>query len=164
MPAIVSIVGNSNSGKTTLIEKLIGELKSRCYRVATVKHTAHGMNLDQAGTDSWHHIQAGSDATAIVSREQVVLVRPVKSDITLDEVTRLFGEDYDIILVEGFKQENAPKIVVHRREAGPFPSSIKAPIAIATDEPVDSSVRQFSLDDAKGLAELLEKDFMQPRK
>ena len=163
MPSIVSIVGNSKSGKTTLIEKLIRELKARGYRVATIKHAPQGMTLDEPDKDSWRHIQAGSEATVISSQDRVVLIRPVASDVTLNEIAHLFGEDYDIILTEGFKQDNAPKIEAHRRETGPPLSDIKKLIAIATDEPLETKTRQFSLDDIKGLADLLEQGFIKPQ-
>jgi len=65
MPPIVSIIGESKSGKTTLIEKLISELKSRGYRVASIKHSVHKLDFDKAGKDSWRHLQAGSSATAM---------------------------------------------------------------------------------------------------
>ncbi len=164
MPPIVSIVGNSKAGKTTLIEKLIRELKSRGYRVATIKHTPQGMTFDEPDKDSWRHIQAGSEATVIRSQDRVVLIKPVAPGIGLDEIARLFGEDYDIILTEGFKQDNAPKIEVHRREAGPPLSDIKKLIAIATDEPLETKTRQFSMDDVKGLADLLEEGFIKPQR
>ena len=163
MPAIVSIIGNSNSGKTTLIEKLIAELKARGYRVATIKHTPHGMTLGDSDKDSWRHLQAGSEATVISSPQRVVLIKPVTSDNTLDEIVPLFGEEYDIILAEGFKQGSAPKIEVHRRETGPPLRNIKKLIAIATDEPLVTRARQFSLDDVKGLADLLEEGFIKPQ-
>ena len=163
MPSIISIVGNSKSGKTTLIEKLIRELKSRGYRVATVKHAPQGMTFDEPDKDSWRHIQAGSEATVISSQDRTVLIKPVTSDITLDDIAHLLGEDYDIILTEGFKQDKAPKIEVHRGEAGPPLSDIKKLIAVATDEPLETETRQFSLDDAKGLADLLEKGFIRPQ-
>ncbi len=163
MPSIISIVGNSKSGKTTLIEKLIRELKARGYRVATIKHAPQGVTLDEPDKDSWRHIQAGSEATVISSQDRVVLIRPVASDATLNEIAHLFGEDYDIILTEGFKQDNAPKIEAHRRETGTPLSDIKKLIAIATDEPLETKTRQFSLDDIKGLADLLERGFIKPQ-
>jgi len=163
MPSIVSIVGNSKSGKTTLIEKLIRELKARGYRVATVKHAPQGMTFDEPDKDSWRHIQAGSETAAVSSQDRIVLIRPVASDATLDEIAHLFGEDYDIILTEGFKRDNAPKIEVHRRETGPPLSGLKKLVAIATDEPLETKTRQFSLDDIKGLADLLEKGFIRPQ-
>jgi len=164
MPPIVSIVGKSKSGKTTLMEELIGELKSRGYRVGTIKHTPQGMTFDELDKDSWRHIQAGSEATAVSAPNKVVLIKPVTQALTLDEVARLVGEDCDIILTEGFKQGNAPKIEVHRREVGPPLSAVKKLIAIATDEPLETKTRQFSLQDIEGLADLLEQGFIKPQK
>ncbi len=161
MPAIVSIVGNSNSGKTTLIEKLIPELKSRGYRVATIK-LAQEITSGDAGKDSRLHLQAGSEVAVVCSQEEMMLIKPLASAMTIDEIVPLFGEDYDIILTEGFKQDNAPKIEVHRKETGPPLSDIKKLIAIVTDEPLETKTRQFSLDDVKGLADLLAEGFIKP--
>lgn len=163
MPPIVSVIGNSESGKTNLIEKLIQELKSRGYRVATIKHIPQGVNFDEPGKDSWRHIQAGSEATAISSPDRIVLIKPSAQDSALDEVTHLLGEDYDIILTEGFKHGNAPKIEVHRKDAGPLLKDIKKLIGIVTDDPLDTKVRQFSFDDVNSLVDLLEKGFIKPQ-
>ncbi len=159
MPPIITFVGHSKSGKTTLIEKLVKELKSRGYRLGTVKHAAH-VSFDQSEKDSWRHIQAGSEATALSSHGQVVFIKPVERDLTLEEIGRFFGEDYDIILAEGFKQDSAPKIEVHRRESGPPLTDLTKLVAIATDEPLETKSRQFSLDDVKGIADLLEQGFI----
>jgi molybdopterin-guanine dinucleotide biosynthesis protein MobB len=163
MPLIVSIVGESKSGKTTLIEKLISELKSRGYRVATIKHSVHSLSFDKPGKDSWRHIQAGSAATAVISPEEVMLIKKVTAEPDLNEVARLFGEDYDIILAEGFKQSQAPKVEVHRKAVGPPLSQINNLIAIATDEPLETKAKQFSLNDIKGLADFLERDFIKSK-
>ena len=164
MPHVVSIVGKSESGKTRLIEKLVRELKSRGYRLATVKHTPHGMDFDVPDKDSWRHMQAGSEATVISSPDKLVLIKHVAPETTLEEIARIFGEDYDLILAEGFKQGNAPKIEVHRKGTGPPFSNIKKLIAIASDEPLETKVRQFPFEDVKGLANLLEKGFIEPQR
>jgi len=164
MPPVVSIVGKSKSGKTTIIENLIRELKSRGYRVATIKHTPQGMTFDVPDKDSWRHMQAGSEVTAISSPEKVVLIKPATQALTVDEIAHFIGEDCDIVLAEGFKQDNAPKIEVHRREIGPPLDDVKKLIAIATDEPLETKTRQFSLQDIKGLADLLERGFIEPQK
>jgi len=164
MPLIVSIVGKSKSGKTALIEKLVGELKLRGFRVATIKHTPHGMTFDEVDKDSWRHIRAGSEATAIVSPDKVVFIKPMAQELPLDQIARFFGEDYDIILAEGFRQSNVPKIEVHRKEIGPPFSNIRKLIAIVTDEPLETKTRQFSLQDIKGLADLLEEGFIKPQR
>ena len=164
MPPIVSIIGKSKSGKTTLIEKLIRELKSRGYQVATIKHTPQGMTFDKPDKDSWRHIQAGSNTTAISSPDKIMLIKSVAQDTTLDEIAHLLGEDCDIILTEGFKQDGAPKIEVHRKKVGQTLSAIKKLIAIVTDEPLETKTRQFSWQDIEGLADLLEEGFIKPQR
>ena len=163
VPPIVSVIGRSKSGKTSLIEKLVAELKLRGYRVATIKH-AQEINLDEPGKDSWRHIQAGSEATAVVSASEAVLFKPVTPAVTLDEITRLFGDDYDIILAEGFKKANAPKIEVRYGGDGAPLKDIKRLIAIVSNKPIDTNVRQFSIQDTKGLVDLLEKGFIKPQR
>jgi len=163
MTPIVSVVGKSKSGKTTLIEKLVQELKARGYRVATIKHIPQGVNFDESGKDSWRHIQAGSEATAISSPDKIVLVKPVVQEATIDEISRLLGEDYDIILAEGFKQGSAPKIEVHRKDVGSTLEGLKKQIAIVTDEPLETKTRLFSPDSINEIADLLEKGFIKPQ-
>lgn len=164
MPPIVSVVGKSNVGKTTLLEKLVAELKRRGRRVATVKHDVHGFDLDKPGKDSWRHAQAGADAVVISSPDKLALIKKTDHDSSLDEIARLVGDDYDIIITEGFKSRAAPKIEVHRKEvARELLSSSDELIAVATDEPLDIAVYQTPLDDASKLADLLEETFMNER-
>jgi len=162
MPVIVSIVGKSGSGKTTLIEKLIPELGSRGYEVVTIKHTPEDVSLDEPGKDSWRHMQAGSQAVIIASATRMLLVRPLAPEAKLEEIVSVLGEDYDIVLAEGFKQDSAPKIEVHRREVGAPLEGVAGIIAIATDEALDTPVRQFSLGDVAGMAEFLEEGLLKP--
>lgn len=163
MPPIVSVVGRSKSGKTTLVEKLIAELKSRGYRVATMKHTPGGMSCDSE-KDSERHLKAGSEAALVVAPGRITIFKPVKDPPPLEQMAQLLGEDYDIILTEGFKQDDAPKIEVHRQANAPPLKDIKKLFAIATDEPLDTKVRQFSLEDINGIVDLLEEGFIKPQK
>jgi molybdopterin-guanine dinucleotide biosynthesis protein MobB len=163
MLPIVSIVGKSKSGKTTLMEALISELKSRGYRIATIKHSVHRLNFDKPDKDSWRHIQAGSDATALVSPDQIVLIKPITQEPDLNEIALLFNKDYDIILTEGFKQSNVPKLEVHRQAIGPPLNQINNLMAIATDEPLETKIKQFHLHDIKGMADFLENSFIKPK-
>ena len=164
MPSIISIVGRSGSGKTTLLEKLIAELTSRGYRVATAKHIHGDMSFDKPNKDTWRHLEAGSEATIAFSKDSLVLVKPISQETDLDEIARLLGEDYDIIITEGFKHSGAPKIEVHRREVGAPLSGITKIIAVATDEPLETGTRQFSLDDIKPMADLIVKGFIDPQR
>jgi molybdopterin-guanine dinucleotide biosynthesis protein B len=120
------------------------------------------MSFDKAGKDSWRHIEAGSEVTVISAPDKLVLIKPGGEN--LEQLARLIGEDYDIILTEGFSQGDAPKIEVHRKQAGPPLVSVKRLIAIATDEPLETKTRQFALEDTKGLADLLEKGFIVPQR
>ncbi len=161
MPPIIAIIGQSESGKTTLIEKLVAELSARGYRVATIKHAREAI-IDQPGKDSWRHIQAGSVATVLSAPEQIVMVRPLAAEASLEQAARLLGEDADIILAEGFKQSAVPKIEVHR-PGQPLLSEISRLVAVITDEPVDTRARQLRPDDVRGIADLLEEGFIKPQ-
>jgi molybdopterin-guanine dinucleotide biosynthesis adapter protein len=161
MPPVICIVGHSNSGKTTLVERLLPELKSRGYRVATAKH-AQDIDIDHAGTDSWRHIQSGSEAIVLASGERILMVKPVTASPSLDEVVRMLGEDYDLVLAEGFKTESAPKIEVQRNQTGPLLTNIKGLFAVVSDEKIDTKARQFGWSDTKKLCDLIEEGFIKP--
>ena len=162
MPPIISIVGRSKSGKTTLIEKLIVELKSRGYHVATAKHTHRDMTAPQSDKDSDRHLRAGSEASLIIDPHGLMMIKPLQKELTLEQIAQIIGEDYDLILTEGYKEDDAPKIEVHRKDNAPPLTDIKKLFAIATDEPLDTKVRQFGLDDVKPIADLIETGFIKP--
>ena len=164
MALIVSIVGKSKSGKTTLVEKLIPELASLGYQVATIKHTPEDVSLDEPGKDSWRHMRAGSRATIIGMPTRMALIKPLEPETKLEDIASVFGEDYDIVLAEGFKQDTAPKIEVHRREIGPPLEGVAGIVAIATDEPLETEIRQLGLDDTAALTDLIEDEFIKPRR
>ncbi len=118
MPVVLSVVGPSNSGKTTLLTNLIPELKRRGHRVAVAKHSMGDLDLDQPGKDSWRLAGAGSDAVVVSGPQRVALVKKVERDPTLEEVLTLLGDSYDVVLIEGFKRSKIPKIEVHRKVQG----------------------------------------------
>ena len=163
MPPVVSIVGRSRSGKTTLIEKLIVELKARGYHIATAKHTHRDMTTPESDKDSDRHLKAGSEASLIIDPHGLMMIKPLQNDINITQVAQLIGEDYDLILTEGFKEDDAPKIEVHRKENAPPLEGVKKIFAIATNEPLDTKTRQFSLEDVKGIADLVEDGFIKPQ-
>ena len=111
MIPVISIVGKSNSGKTTLTEKLLRELKARGYRVATIKHDVHGFDIDRPGKDTWRHAEAGADVVVISSPAKLAMIRKNERELTLDEViARIDG--VDLIITEGYKRGDKPKIEV----------------------------------------------------
>lgn len=162
--AVVSIVGRSGVGKTTFLEKLIRELKRRGYRVGTVKHYEHDFDIDQKGKDSWRHAQAGSDVTVISSPQKVALIRRLEAEWPLDEIVAAMLP-VDIVLTEGYKHGDKPKIEVFRRAlANELFCTKDELIAIVTDQPFDMPVPQFGLDDASGVADLLESKYIMAAK
>ncbi|MCX6697651.1 MAG: molybdopterin-guanine dinucleotide biosynthesis protein B [Methanoregula sp.] len=158
MIPIVSIVGRSNTGKTTLIEKMIPELKSRGYGVATIKHNLHGFDIDHEGKDSWRHKKAGAKVTVVASPHQVAVIEDSDRDYELAELRDRYIRNVDIILSEGFKVNPHPKIEVVRSILKHEPLCTKEDnlIAVASDKPVDRGVPCLDINDIKGLVDLIE--------
>lgn len=163
-PPIVSVVGVSNVGKTTLMVKVIRELKRRGYRVATLKHDVHGFQMDTPGKDSWKHAEAGSDCVVVASPNRLAMIRRLDRELTVDEIVATLP-DVDIVLTEGYKRGDKPKIEVSRAAKGAtLLCSEDELIALATDQPHDVRVPQFDLDDAAGIVDLLERLYLQKRR
>jgi molybdopterin-guanine dinucleotide biosynthesis protein MobB len=158
MIPIISIVGTSDSGKTTLLEKIIPELRARGYRVAVVKHDVHGFDMDREGKDSWRLKRAGANAVIVSSPRQIALLQDVEKDHTLDELRERLRLDVDILLSEGYKRGAHPKIEVfrkgHRDEL--LCSVGDNLLAIASDVPLEKGVPCLGIDDAKALVDLIE--------
>lgn len=161
--AVVSFVGKSNSGKTTLIEKVIRELCSRGYRVGSIKHDAHHFEIDLPGKDSFRHREAGARMVVISSPDKIATVRMLTAERSMDELAASFGDSVDIIVTEGFKRAGKPKIEVLRRERSE--TLICSPtelLAIASDMKFDINVPGFGIDDHSGLTDLIERKFLKP--
>lgn len=158
MLPIVSIVGHSKSGKTTLIEKLIVEFKRRGYRVAALKHSSQDFDMDQRGKDTWRYAEAGSDAVAASAPHRLTVIKPQDNNESIDEILRMIGGDCDLVLIEGFHDGHAPKIEVHREELKKglrcSPEEIKA---VVSDEPLDIDRPQFDWEDISGVVDFIVK-------
>ncbi|MED5018059.1 molybdopterin-guanine dinucleotide biosynthesis protein B [Paenibacillus chibensis] len=146
-PLVCQIVGYKNSGKTTLVCALVEKLKTEGYRVAVIKHDAHDFEMDHPGTDSFRHREAGAEAIAIVSPRKTAVIR--EKSLPLDVIIRDFA-GFDVILVEGFKQENYSKLVLVRRtddfELIHALSSVKAVVAWMSAEDVLSAVGKETME------------------
>jgi molybdopterin-guanine dinucleotide biosynthesis protein B len=160
MPPVLSIVGRSQSGKTTLIEKLIPELKERGYKVGTIKHTHHNLEIDKSGKDSSRHKSAGADTVIVHSPEKIAMVRNDPAQ-TLDSLLAYFV-DVDLVITEGYKSENKPKIEVVRaaRHTDPLCNDDQHLIAIVTDVDLNVNVRKFGFEDIVEMADMIEETFL----
>ena len=162
---VVSVVAKSGTGKTTLLEKLIHEMKQRGYRVGAIKHDAHSFEIDHEGKDSWRLTHAGADTTVITSPAQTAIIRKNRPEPTLDETAAAFFDDVDIILTEGFKRSVRPKIEVHRKERSSTllcrgEEHDPTLFAVASDEPLAIDVPVFDINDAIGICNLIESRFL----
>lgn len=150
---MIGFAAYSGTGKTTLIEKLIAEIKARGLRLGVVKHDAHDFDIDHRGKDSWRFTHAGADMMLIssASKTAVVETRPR----TFEENMAVF-HDVDLILVEGYKQETLPRIGICRKATGKgLPGEISDYIALVTDDEAliqAADIPCFALDDAAGIA------------
>ncbi len=157
MRTIISIVGKSGSGKTTLLEGLITELKARGYKVAIVKHSHHASDIDTADKDTWRFTKAGSELSALNSLDHLAIYRRMDEYFDPQDISNFVLWDYDLILTEGFKSSDFPKIEVHLREQGEGlitdPENL---LAVVTDEPIEIDIPQFSRNDLSKIADLIE--------
>ncbi len=155
---IVSFVGRSNSGKTTLLERLIPLLQQRGYRVGVIKHTLRqDVATDLPGTDTRRLWDAGADHVAFVTQDRIVHTRRCAEAPTLDMALTGVG-DVDIIIAEGFKRGPFPKIEVTRAARDPnLIPDVEGRIACVTDVPgLACDLPHFGLDDIAALADFIE--------
>ncbi|MFH1453219.1 MAG: molybdopterin-guanine dinucleotide biosynthesis protein B [Armatimonadota bacterium] len=113
MNNIIALAGHSNSGKTTLIEKMIPEFKNRGYTVCVIKHILSYLDLDKEGKDTYRFAKAGADMVIMEDKETLAVVKKIKEEEKLENLINNYAKEYDLIIVEGFKGENVPQIGVY---------------------------------------------------
>jgi len=158
---VVTVLGKSGAGKTSLLEKLVSVLVARGYRIATIKHHSHaGFEIDIPGKDSWRFAQAGSRHVIIAAPDRFAAYRQLDRELSLDEIIAGVDE-VDIILVEGYKQANKPAIEVVRASNGrDLVGTREQRIAIVSDLNWNLEVPRYHLDDVDGVAGLIEERFL----
>jgi len=159
-PAVIAIVGTHNSGKTTLIERLIPLLREKGLRIGSIKHTCHeDFAIDKVGTDSYRHRKAGSETVVIASEAKTVLLKEFNGPLTLDEVLELFDSE-DLVLVEGYKGSILPKIEVFQAGDGARPLADRDAnvLAIFSEERISGEVPVFSDSELDALVEVIERE------
>jgi molybdopterin-guanine dinucleotide biosynthesis protein MobB len=159
---IVSFVGRSNSGKTTLLEKLIVLLRQRGYRVGVVKHTLRqDIETDIPGTDTHRMWEAGAEHVAFVTPDRIVHTQRYAASPPLEIALAGVG-DVNLVLIEGFKYGPYPKIEVVRAARDPaLIPDLEDRIACVTDvSDLECGVPCFAFDDAAGLADFVEEQLI----
>jgi molybdopterin-guanine dinucleotide biosynthesis protein MobB len=161
----VSFVAKSGTGKTTLLEKVICELKGRGWRVGVIKHDAQRFDIDHPGKDSYRLAAAGADTMLISSPEKLALIKRHEASQSIYDIIATYFQDVDIVLTEGFKQSDLPKIEVNRSELssslicrGEFHDPTL--LAVASNQPLTLDVPLFDLNNAPAVARFIEKMFL----
>ncbi len=163
-PPVVSIISKKNAGKTTLLEKLIPELKHRGYKVGILKHDTHGFEIDHKGKDTYRHKQAGADSVMISSPWKISLIKDVNKDLPIDEIVESYFMDMDIVITEGYKRAGKPQIEVFRslaHETCLYEKGTDSPvIAMLSDINMDMDVPVFDINDITAIADFIENTFI----
>ncbi|MGJ8532415.1 MAG: molybdopterin-guanine dinucleotide biosynthesis protein B [Alphaproteobacteria bacterium] len=155
---VFGVTGWKNSGKTTLVSRLVAEITARGFFVSTVKHAHHNFDIDQKGRDSYAHREAGAQEVALVSGRRWALMHELRGDEepSLDEVLAKLSP-CDLVIVEGYKRETHPKIEARRvgsksdRPLAPDDPSI---VAIACDTAlVGEALPVFDIDNITSIAD-----------
>ncbi|MBE4811589.1 MULTISPECIES: molybdopterin-guanine dinucleotide biosynthesis protein MobB [unclassified Enterobacter cloacae complex] len=163
MNSVLAISAWSGTGKTTLLKKLIPALCARGIRPGLIKHTHHNMDVDKPGKDSYELRKAGAAQTMVASNQRWALMTETPDEAALDLtylVSRMDHSMLDLVLVEGFKHEAVPKILLFRSDAGHDISELTLDehvIAVASDVALDIEVPVLDLNDEDGIAEFIVK-------
>lgn len=157
MPPIISFVGRPGSGKTTLLERLIPQLVARGCRVGVIKHHVHAFTMDQPGKDTWRLKKAGAQAVALSSPTGLGIIRDVDVDSDLPELGARYFFDMDLLLTEGYKRQDQPKVEVFRRAVHerPLGDELTNLVAMVTDVALPCAVPQFGFDALADLVDFL---------
>ena len=160
MTPLFGVAGWKNSGKTTLVARIIETLSARGYRVSSIKHAHHGFDIDKEGTDSFRHRHAGASEVAIVSDRRWAMMHELRDEPepTLQDIAARLSPA-DIVIVEGFKREPHPKIELRR--SGAKSSESLAPgdptiVAIASDHATEAGgLPVFDIDDVQAIVDFI---------
>jgi molybdopterin-guanine dinucleotide biosynthesis protein len=162
---VVSFVAKSGTGKTTLLEKVIGCLKEKGYRVGVIKHDAHRFDIDHPGKDSHRLTAAGADTMLISSPEKLALIKKHAESPPLQELLATYFSDVDIVVTEGFKKSSMPKIELNRQERSTTlicrgEENDPTLVAVASDAKLSLDVPVLDLNDPMQVADFIEQKFL----
>ena len=157
---IVGIVGWKNSGKTYFASKIIKKLKIKNYRVASIKHAHHEFDIDHKGTDSYFHREAGSSQVLVSSSKRWVKITELNNskEQTLNDLLNQLSET-DIVIVEGFKNDNHPKIeIIKNGNDDHLFNKISNIKAVISEEKINTDLKQFKKDEIDNIVNFILED------
>jgi len=154
---VYGVIGWKNSGKTSLMERLVAEITGRGFSLSTVKHVHHAVDLDQPGKDTFRHRTAGAKEVALASADRLaILVEHRGQEPDLPAVLARLAP-VDLVLVEGYKRDAHPKVEVWRAETGHPLIQPGDPLvrAVATDATLSLPVPVLDLNDTGAVADFI---------
>lgn len=161
---VISIVGKKKSGKTTLMEKLLPELKRRGIKAGTIKHDAHDFEMDRPGKDTYRHFAAGAEAVLIASAGKLALVKRLGGEVSLDDLVSGYMSGVELVLTEGYRSSDKPKVEVLRKgQEPPLCGPADNLVALITDAELDLKVPTFGWEEISELADFIVKKFFPDR-
>ncbi|MCK3658166.1 molybdopterin-guanine dinucleotide biosynthesis protein MobB [Pasteurellaceae bacterium Pebbles2] len=157
MKPFLGITGYSGSGKTTLLEKLLPKLTALGLNVAVIKHSHHNAEVDKAGKDSWRMKEAGASQVIMACDQRWALMTETPKPASFDYLMAQFDDRLvDLILIEGFKHEPMPKLLLHRQTMEkPLPEIDENVLALATDYPVNTDKKCLNINDIDEIAQFI---------
>lgn len=165
VPPLISIVGRSGSGKTTLMEGLIQEFRAMGLHIGTIKHHHRNLEMDTPGKDTWRHRKAGAETTIMACPNRIGMIMDMDHDADPAELIPFFP-DKDMVLAEGYKYGNQPKVEIYRAEVHEEPVCLHddSLIALVSDSSVNLDVPRFATHEIPGLARFLIEHFKVKRR
>jgi molybdopterin-guanine dinucleotide biosynthesis protein B len=151
---VFGVTGWKNAGKTTLTERLVAEFVRRGWRVSTIKHAHHAVDIDRPGTDSFRHRAAGATEVALVGGQRYAIMHEEVEPPLSAVLARMAPTD--LVLIEGYKRESHPKIEVRAGDVPSLAAGDPAIVAVAADaRPVDTALPWFRRDDVVAIADFI---------
>ena len=162
MSAIISIVGKKGSGKSEALEVLITLLTSRGFQVGVLKHIAReDIEIDEPGTDTFRYRMSGAQKVVLAGKKRLAVFANLTEEMHFKEILFLFRH-FDLIFLQGYLQNEFPKIEIHKQEFGDFllTERVKNVVAACSDGPERFDVPSFSFEELHKLADLIENQFL----
>ncbi len=153
---IISIAGKQNAGKTTLLKDLIPKLKEQGYRVGTLKYNIRKFDIDHEGKDTYKYSNSGADSVAISTQSEFVVMKKTAKPLTLHEIIEAHFNDVDIVLVEGYREDDYPRIrIIDLQDTKTVKTDAKNELLLVNEK---SENRCFSIENLNKALDFIEKN------
>ena len=162
MSVFLSWVGKKGSGKSEVLEKLIALLSQRGFEIGVIKHLAReDVEIDEPGKDTYRYRSQGARTVVLSGRKRLALFSNLSGEIPMEELLSFF-RDFDLVFLEGYFQDEFPKIEVHRKELGErlLTERVKNVLAVVSNQTGEGGPAHFSFDAIEGLADFIEENLL----